>query len=244
LLLQRAQALLNEAAQFTSFAREFRGKMEGTLTVSSGSEPGAKVGEIIAELKVTHPLVVVSLFARPSLSGRQALSTGEVDIAVLLGGCAETGLTMHDLTTVQFRVVGPAALKDSIERADWAELAALPWISAIGATAYTEMQRELFAIRGLELNSVAYFDNAVLGRTMLHAGVGLMLMSEDRALRGAREGYLAISPIARAQFKLYVAHQSSRANDPLIKAFVQATHAVWPDMQASSAKSSRSAHSP
>ena len=109
------------------------------------------------------------------------MNTGEVDVAILLGGGEEVGLTLHDLATVDFRVVGPARLKESIERADWVELAALPWISPIGATAYTDMQRELFAVRGLELNSVAHFDNAVLGRTMLRAGVGLMLMSEDNA---------------------------------------------------------------
>jgi hypothetical protein len=53
-------------------------------------------------------------------------------------------------------------------------------------------------------------------------------MREESALQGAREGVLAISPIARAQFHLYLAHLSSRANDPLIEAFVHATRAVWP----------------
>lgn len=243
LLLQRAKALLNEATQFTSLARELRGKTEGTLTVSSGSEPGTRAGEIIEKLKWTHPLVLVNLFARASLTGRQGLNTGELDIAFILGGGAETGLTVYELSMVDFRIVGPVALKDSIEQANWADLAALPWITPIGTTAYAEMQRELFADRGLELNSVAHFDNAALGRTMLYAGVGLMLMREDSALRGSQEGNLAISPIARAQFPLYLAHQSSRANDPLIEAFVAATRSVWPDMRILTAKTQRSARS-
>ena len=232
LLVQRAKVLLSEAAQFTSFAREYRGKMDGALSVSLGSEPVTRVGEIVAQLKQTQPLIVVSLFGRASLSGRQGLNTGELDLAFLLGGGAEIGLTRHDLATLQFRIVGPPALKEKIERADWAELASLPWISPIGSTAYTEMLDRLFKDRGLELNSVAYFDTAVLGRTMLQGGVGLMMMREENALQGAREGSLAVSPIARAQFQLYLAHLSSRANDPLIQAFVHATRAVWSDSQA------------
>lgn len=236
LLLQRAKVLLSEAAQFTSFARECRGKMDGVLSVSLGSEPVTKVGEIVAQLKQMQPLIVVSLFGRATLSGRQGLNTGELDLAFLLGGGTEIGLTRYDLATLHFRIVGPTALKEKIERADWAELASLPWISPIGSTAYTEMLDRLFKDRGLELNSVAYFDTAVLGRTMLHAGVGLMLIREESALQGAREGSLAISPIARAQFQLYLAHLSSRANDPLIVAFVDATRGVWSDSLALSSR--------
>jgi DNA-binding transcriptional LysR family regulator len=228
LLVQKAKILLSEAAQFTTFARECRGKMEGTLSISLGSEPVTRVGEIVAQLKQMHPLITVSLFGRASLGGRQGLNTGELDSAFLLGGGAEVGLTRHDLATLHFRIAGPIELKEKIERADWDELACLPWISPIGSTAYTEMQNELFRGRGLELNSVAFFDNAVLGRTMLHAGVGLMLIREESALQSEREGVLAISPIARAQFRLYLAHLSSRANDPLIEALVHATRSVWP----------------
>lgn len=232
LLVQRAKVLLSEATQFTSFAREYRGKMDGALSISLGSEPVTRVGEIVAQLKQTQPLILVSLFGRASLSGRQGLNTGELDLAFLLGGGAEIALTRHDLATLQFRIVGPPALKEKIERADWAELASLPWISPIGSTAYTEMLDRLFKDRGLALNSVAYFDTAVLGRTMLHAGVGLMMMREENASQGESEGSLAVSPIARAQFQLYLAHLSSRANDPLIQAFVHATRAVWSDSQA------------
>jgi DNA-binding transcriptional LysR family regulator len=228
LLLPRARVLLSESAQFASFARECRGKLEGALSISLGSEPVTKVGEIVAQLKQTHPMILVNLFGRASSSGRQGLTSGELDAAFLLGGGAEVGLTRHDLATLHFRIVGPIGLKDKIEAADWAELASLPWISPIGSTAYTEMLNELFQGRGLELNSVAHFDTAVLGRTMLYAGVGLMLMREESALQGEREGLLAISPIARAEFQLYLAHLSSRANDPLLEAFVHATRAVWP----------------
>lgn len=229
LVLQRAKRLLAEAAQFTSFARECRGKMEGTLAISLGSEPVTRIGEIVAMLKEIQPLIVVSLFGRATLSSRQGLNTGELDAAFLLGGGAEVGLTRHELATLRFRIAGPIRLKEQIESADWAGLAALPWISPIGSTAYTEMLDRLFKDRGLELNSVACFDTAVLGRTMLQAGVGLMLMREESALEGAEEGALAISPIARTEFHLYLAHLTSRSNDPLIEAFVHATRTVWSD---------------
>lgn len=42
LLLQKAKNLLNEEALFASCARELRGKMEGKLVVSTGSDPARR----------------------------------------------------------------------------------------------------------------------------------------------------------------------------------------------------------
>ncbi len=88
--------------------------------------------------------------------------------------------------------------------------------------AYTAMLKQLFEERGLELNTVVRFDNAALGRAMVEAGVGLMLMREEHANQGLEQGVLAVSPIARAQFELFMAHLASRRNDPLIRAFLEA----------------------
>src|SRR5690349_15271632 len=49
IMLRRARTLLNGAAEFTSFAREIRGKVEGNLVVGASSEPSAsRIGEVVA----------------------------------------------------------------------------------------------------------------------------------------------------------------------------------------------------
>ncbi len=143
----------------------------------------------------------------------------------------DAGFAFHELTMLSFRVAGPAAWKDKILAADWAALAALPWITPSLSSAYSSMLAQLFGEKDLELNSVIRFQNASLGRTALEAGAGMMLLREDYALQGEREGNLCVSPIARARFCMSVVHLSSRSKDPLISAFVDAAGRVWPKMK-------------
>jgi len=231
MLLRKAKALLGEEAEFTSFARELRGKTEGHLVVGSSSEPGSRIGDIVTTLRGHHPLVTIDLRARPSSGLRQGLKSGELDIGVLLGRPVDAGFTYHELTTVKFRVAGPAAWRGQIEAADWAALAALPWVTPSGSSAYGAMIAHLFGDKGLELNTVVRVDNSALGRAVLRSGGGMMLMREDHAAQGEREGSFALSPIARAEFALFVVHQTGRRDDPLIQAFVDAAREVWPQMK-------------
>src|SRR4051812_14621161 len=67
LLLVRAKQLLNDAAQFTSFAREIQGQAQGNLVIGSSSDPTAsRIGAIVSLLRQQHPLVSVDLRALPS----------------------------------------------------------------------------------------------------------------------------------------------------------------------------------
>lgn len=59
----------------------------------------------------------------------------------------------------------------------------------------------------------------------------MMLMREEHALMGESKGYLAISPAARAGFPLLIAFVTSRKEDPLIRAFIEATQEAWPEMK-------------
>lgn len=233
LLLGRAKGLLGEASLFASFARELSGKLEGHLVVGSSSEPGtSRIGRIVAALRERHPLVGLELRARPSSGTRQALQTGEFDLGMLLGPPLDPALTCYRLTSVPFVVAAPAAWKARVEAADRAALARLPWIAPTAmSAAYTTMLHELFEARGLELNAVARFDNAALAREMLEAGVGLALMREDQARQGQERGVLVVSGIARIEYPLNLAHPTSRRNDPLIRAFVEAAAHAWPGLQ-------------
>lgn len=231
LVAQKARTLLKEEALFKTFARELRGKVEGKLIVGTSSEPGTRIGEVLAALRTNHPLVRIDVFARPSFLARQGLMSGELDVGVLLGSPVEPDFAYYELTKVPYRVAGPAAWKDQIDSADWAELAALPWITPSASSAYTATLAKLFADKGLDLNSVIRIDNSSIGRTVLKAGAGMMLVREDHAVEGEANGYLAISPIAQAEMTLSIAHQAARKDDPLVQAFLEAAKGPWPDLK-------------
>lgn len=233
MLLRQAKVLLNGAAEFTSFARDMRGKTEGNLIVGASSDPlSSRIGLVVAGLRQKHPMITVDVCARASAGTRQALKTSEFDIGMLLGRPVDAGFTYYQLSTINFLVAGPVAWKEKIENADLAALADLPWITPSDTNlAYSFMLDRLFGEKGLELNSVVRFDNAALGRALVQAGVGMLLMREEYALEGVREGQLALSPIARTEYPQFVAHLASRGNDPLIRAFIEAAGEVWPDMK-------------
>lgn len=234
LLFQRARALLNEATLFTAFARELNGAVEGTITIGSSGDPiASRIGQIVAALREQHPLVNVDMRVRPSSGTRQGLRTGEIDIGLLLDRPTDASCQYYPLTEVHFRIAGPAAWRERIEQADWAALAALPWITPGDASmSYATMMDQMFAERGLEPHSVARFDNAVIARTLAQAGVGMMLMREEQALQGEREGLLALSPLARPSYGLYITHLATRRNDPLVRAFMAAAATIWPAVEA------------
>jgi DNA-binding transcriptional LysR family regulator len=229
-LLPKAKALLNEAAHFRAFAREMHGKIEGELVIGSTSEAGSRVGDMVAALCKLHPLVTVNIIARPSQNTRLSIKSGEVDVGVLLGRATDPEFTYYQLTAIDFVVAGPAAWRATLESASWEHLACMPWLTPNNSSAYSAMLAQLFGEKGLELNTVVHWDNASLGRSILKGGWGVMLVREDEVADAVREGSVALAPIARTQFPLCIAHQSSRSGDPLIEAFVDVARTVWPQM--------------
>lgn len=204
MLALKARTLLNEEAQFISFARELKGKIEGNLIIATSSEPGTRIGDVMATFRAAHPLVTIDLLARPSSGARQGLISGEVDVAVLLGPPMNAGFSYYKLTSVKYRIAGPAAWKEQIDQADWAGIAALPWLTPSASSAYSGMLNHMFGDKGLELNTVIRFDNSAVGRAALQAGTGMMLLREDHALQGEADGRLAVWPTAFGDMPLSI----------------------------------------
>lgn len=232
LLFRKAKELLHEATLFTTFARELRGEVEGTLSIGASGDPTAsRIGDMLAALREKHPLIHLDLHTRPSSGVRQGLKSGELDVGVLLARPTDPSLVYYELRRVGFRIGGPIAWKEQIEQASWAELARLPWITpADNNMTYATLQNQMFTDRGLEVNTVANFDNAGLAQCLVRSGVGMMLMRDEYAVQGEAEGFLALSPVICDEIPLFIIHLASRKNDPLIRAFIEAARAPWPAM--------------
>jgi len=233
LFLERARMLLGEVTDLASFARGMQGKMDGKLAIGIGGDAtGIEVGQLIHELRSRHPLLTTDIWVRPTWSTRQALKSGEIDVGIFLDQPVDESLTYYQLNSVSFCVVGPAAWQKEIETAEWKDLAAMPWVTpAVSAMGYSMMLARLFGDKGLKLNTILRYDNSVVGKSLLKAGVGIMLMREDQALEGSQEGYLTMSPIARTEFPLLIQHLTKRGNDVLIQAFVESALVAWPRMK-------------
>jgi len=231
-LMQRVRTLLQDAVALASHARELQGRTEGRLVIGAPSDPQAtQVAAIVTLLRGRHPLVHVNLRQRSSMSTTLGLKTGELDAAYCLGRALDPELEYLLLTRLRYRVAGPVAWAREIAGSDWAALARLPWLGAFSSSVVSNQLMQLFAEQGLTLNEAITFDNAAIARQMVTLGAGVMLMREEYALQGEREGVLAVSPIAQLEQPLYVAYLAGRRDDPLISALLEATKTVWPGVE-------------
>lgn len=231
LLFIKAKALLHDAIELGAFARELSGKLEGALNISISSDPsGSRIGEAISHLRNHHPLVKLDIRARPSPGIRQGIKNGELDVGFILDKPTDSSLTYYKLNTVRFCIVGPYAWKAQIESSDLQAIAQLPWLTpASNSIAYSNMLHQLFESNGFSLNSVVFYDNSFVARALMEAGVGLMLMREEHALKGVQDQRYTIAPVECLYYDNFIAHLKSRNNDPLILAFLEAIRQAWPD---------------
>jgi len=230
LILEKAKLLINEVGIFNSYAREIKGKLEGVLVIGASSESTSSgLSRVVALLREKHPLIGVDIRVRHSSSTRQAIKNGEIDLGMILGMPLDKDFCYQQIGEASFKVAGPIRWKEKIESANWQELSQLPWLTTSDTNmSYSILLRELFSKKGLELNSVVRFDNAAVGRSLLEAGVGLMLMREEHVNLGLAQEKLAVSPLIHESIPIFIAHMINRQDDPLIQAFKLVSTNVWP----------------
>ena len=229
--LYEARELLNHATRFSCRASELSQRLSGTLRIGCNADPFlSRIDDAVKKMRQHAPGVYLRIEPRTSLATRAGLRNDEIDIGLILGRPKDTGFDYLVLRTVDYCIVGPAAWKDRLQTADWADLAALPWIGAIGKRLnYALMLDELFAARGLSLRIVSETDNDLVRRSMVAAGTGLSLVREDHAHEGEVAGLTATASLGRSSTDLLLAYPSTRASDPLVKSFVAAMREVWVD---------------
>ncbi len=219
--LHDARDLLNHAARLATRARELGECTSGTLHVGGPAEPElCRLGAILQSLRTQSPGIHVSAQSRTTLATREGLRSGELDAGLLL--------SEFPIGTPPLQPHFP--MRKQLQGADWDELARHPWLGAIGNTpTYVSMLDELFASRGLKLRFVAETDDHHIRRDMVRAGTGLSLVREDHAREGEQSGLMATASLGRTRTQLLLAWLSNRGADPLVRAFVAAARAVWPE---------------
>lgn len=232
LLFVKAKSLLSEAAELSSFARELSGKLEGTLNISISSDPSSsRIGKTVSHLRNNHPLIKIDVRARPSPGIKQGIKNGELDVGIILDKPTDKSLLHYQLNTVNFCIAGPVAWKEKMDNSTIEELSKMPWITpASNSFAYSNILDDIFISKGHDLNTVAIFDNSTIAREMMEAGVGLTLVREEHALKAAQENKYAIYAACTMSYSNYAVHHSSRKNDPLVHAYLEALRLSWPEL--------------
>jgi DNA-binding transcriptional LysR family regulator len=135
------------------------------------------------------------------------------------------------LRDLDFRVVAPAAWRDRIAHADFAALAAEPWILTPPISTHRVLADALFREHGTTPATLIEADNEGVIRSLVIAGLGVALMRDDLAKALVESGEACIWDGARMPTKLQFIWREEIGADPALLALLTLVRETWPELR-------------
>ncbi len=227
-LRDQADKVLAEVERLRQLAASLKGDIVGRLRVGTSTDPEfIRIGDFLHRAVERYPQLEVELHQEVSGAALEQVRTGELDASFYFGDLGSpdvAGMRLHDMT---YCVVAPAAWADRVRRADWSEIARLPWILTPSISTHNRLVRALFSRHGLEPTKVVEADQEPVIANLVVSGVGVSLMREPLALRKQQAGEICIWDKARLQTALWFIYQAERSHDPLIEALLGILADLW-----------------
>jgi len=229
-LLPKAKAILAVVGDFRNHAHGLQGQLAGKASVGTILDPSfIRLGQFMSAVLDRYPWLEIQLQHGISTWAIENVSNAVLDAAFCMGRVTLPHVQAVQLTEMAYRVVAPPAWKPKIENADWADIAALPWIRAPKMSPHLQMVNEMFAHHKLEPFKVVEADQEQTIRTLITAGVGLGLMREDMAFAAQSAGEVCVWRKARPTTALSFIYLRERASDPVIAAMENVVRKIWLD---------------
>jgi DNA-binding transcriptional LysR family regulator len=227
-LLGETEKVLAAAQSLDTAARALKGDVAAKVRIGTVSDPEfIRVGELLHVAVERYPLLRIELHQEVSGEAYEQVRRGELDASFYFGELSHAGIAGVRLGEMAYRVVAPAQWCDRLAQADWAALAAMPWIVTPSISTHNRMVSELFAGRGAMPAQVVVADQESLISTLVDAGVGVALMREDLARAKEAAGEVCTWRDARVVTPLWFVHPAERAHDPAIAALLDVLREVW-----------------
>jgi DNA-binding transcriptional LysR family regulator len=227
-LREQAEKILAEAEHLRQLAASLKGEIVGRLRVGTSTDPEfIRVGEFLHHAVERYPLLELELHQEVSGAALEQVRTGELDASFYFGDITlpdVTGLRLHDMV---YCVVAPAAWAEKVRRADWTDIAGLPWIFTPSISTHNRLVRALFSKHGVEPAKVVEADQEPVIASLVVSGVGVSLMREPLALRKEKAGEVCIWDKARLHTSLWFIYQAERRHDPLIESLLEILTQIW-----------------
>jgi DNA-binding transcriptional LysR family regulator len=227
-LLAEAEKVLAAAQVLRSEARVLKGEVAGRAAVGTLSDPAfIRLGEFLSTTVDRYPLLQIELHNEISGAALEKVRDGELDASFYYGELSQPGVGGLALRPMTYRVAGPAAWRDKVEEADWNDIAALPWILTPSISSHNRLVSELFRGHGVEPSKVIEADQEPVISSLIVSGVGLSLMREDVALAKQAAGEVCLWAKGRGTTTLWFIYLQERADDPVIRALLDALRDTW-----------------
>jgi DNA-binding transcriptional LysR family regulator len=227
-LLPEAEKVLTAAQALQAQARALKGELAGRARIGTVSDPEfIRVGELLSVATERYPLLQIELHQAVSGEAYEQVKSGELDASFYFGTLAHPAVAGLQLGETAYRVVAPALWCDRLARADWAELAAMPWIMTPSISTHNQLVTELFRGRAAAPTQVVVADQEAVIATLVVSGVGVALMREDLAREKEAAGEVCLWRAAGVATPLWFIYPAERASDPVIAALLDVLREIW-----------------
>jgi DNA-binding transcriptional LysR family regulator len=227
-LLTKAEQVLAAAQMLQAEARSLKGEVGGKATLGSLSDPEfIRLGDFMTAAVKRYPLLEIEFKHEITGVALEHVRQGTLDGSFYYGDLHGSQVAGMALREIGYRVAAPAAWRNRIEHAGWAEIAAEPWILPPDVSTHHQLAQTLFRTHGAKPAKLIGADHEVVVSSLVASGLGVALIREEAALRMAAAGEICIWRDARVATTLWFIYLQSREQDPVLRALLAVLEDVW-----------------
>jgi DNA-binding transcriptional LysR family regulator len=228
-LLDHAERVLAAARTLQQAAEQLKGEIAGRLRIGTLADPElVRIGELFAKTVRRHPRLELELHQEVSGDALEGVREGRLDASFYFGDEPGPEIASIALRPMVYRVTAPIAWAARVAAADWAGIAALPWIVTPQSSTHNLLVSRLFGEHGIPMPAFhVEADNESVIETLVASGLGISLIREEHAKRAADENRICVWDKAALTTTLWFIHQKARDGDPLIQALLRILKETW-----------------
>jgi DNA-binding transcriptional LysR family regulator len=228
LLKAKAEHILQAAQEMRQHAAAMQEQRLGAVRFGLNATPHLlRLAPIVTQLQSRHPGITIMF--EHSASGKilTALHEQTLDMGYVFGPLPVATITGHRVCVVDLVVAVPTCWAGRVRRANWEDLATLPWIVADEYCPFQDLVEQRFAQRCLDYQRVVQASDEATKLELVSAGVGLTLLEQSEAYAAAGEGKLVVWETEVMPCALSLAYARKREHESLIKTVAQEVLEVW-----------------
>jgi DNA-binding transcriptional LysR family regulator len=227
-LLTEAEKVLAAAQVLHAEARSLKGEVGGKATLGSLSDPEfIRLGDFMTAAVERYPLLEIEFKHEITGMALEHVRQGTLDGSFYYGDLNGSQVAGMALREIGYRVAAPAAWRDRIEHAGWAEIAAEPWILPPDVSTHHQLAQTLFHTHGAKPAKLIGADHEVVVSSLVASGLGVALIRDEAAMHMAAAGEICLWRDARVATTLWFIYLQSREQDPLVRALLDVLEDVW-----------------
>jgi DNA-binding transcriptional LysR family regulator len=227
-LLPHAEKTLAAAGEFVQFAKGMQDELVGSISVGLNNDAEFLRLPLLQSFLISHyPRLELNFLSGMTETNIQNVRVGRMDGAFISGQCMDPQMALLPLSSVELRVAAPIDWRDRISSPSIEMLARLPWVYTSPNCSYFGVIQSLFEAHCCKPEKMLVSDQEDALHSMIKAGVGLGIVREDIAQQGEKDGFFYLPSIDIPAVTLDFIYLKKRANDPIIRAFINALKTTW-----------------